>query len=147
MFLEEKVEESYSDCPYISGELYKHIGEAAQYNDQLSELKWAVSDISNDDLISACRTKSVLYLYFVNGMNCVRSEFNDIDADRDWLRPFIKSELIWEEDQVRRKIQLPRLLPDIFDPIKHSTFVNIVVNGSKNPLYEWEKKWVEIEGN
>lgn len=51
--------------------------------------------------------------------------------------------LIWHEDQIREKIGLQRLLPDAMDGLKHSTFMNIVVNGHKNPFYEWEKTWVE----
>ena len=81
--------------------------------------------------------------HYLNGVNYVRGEFNDIDKEKDWLRPFIKSMLIWEEDIVREKIGLPSLLPDSLDSLKHSTFMNLVTNGHKNPFYEWEKSWAE----
>jgi len=141
---EEKTEAFYADCPYISGELYKHIGKVTEHNDELDELKWKHSDISNDDLVSFCNTKCVLYLYYLNGVNYIRGEFDDIDKEKDWLRPFIKSMLIWEEDRIREKIGLPSLLPDSIDALKHSTFMNMVINGHRNPFYEWEKSWAEL---
>ena len=45
----------------------------------------------------------------------------------------------WEEDLTRERIGLPSLLPNEFDGLMHSTFMNFVVNGHKNPYYEWEK--------
>ena len=140
---EEKAEAFYSDCPFISGELYRHIDKVVEHNDELGELKWKHPDISNDDLVSFCNTRCVLHLYYLNGVNYVRGEFDDIDKEKDWLHPFIKSMLIWEGDQVRGKIDLPSLLPDSLDAFKHSTFMNLVTNGQKNPFYEWEKSWVE----
>jgi len=139
----EKDEGPFSDCPYISGELHKHIDKAVKHIDELGKLKWKHTDISIEDLVSYCNTKSLLHLYYVNGFNYVRVEFDDIDKEKDWLTPFIKSMLIWEEDQIRNKIGLPRLLPDNLDGLKHSTFMNMVVNGHKNPYYEWEKNWSE----
>ena len=140
---EEKAEEFYADCPYISGVLYKHVDKVMEHNDELGELKWKYSDITNDDLVSFCNTRCVLHLYYLNGINYVRTEFDDIDPEKDWLRPFIKSMLIWEEDRVRGKIGLPSLLPDSLDALKHSTFMNMVTNGYRNPFYEWEKNWVK----
>jgi hypothetical protein len=141
----EKKEAFYSDCPYISGELYKYIGIYTEHNDELGELKWKFDEISDDDLISFCNSRCALHLYYVNGMNLVRGEFDDVDNEKDWLRPFIKSMLIWEEDQVRKKLNLSSLLTDPLDGLKHSTFMNLVTNGHKNPYYEWEKSWSEDE--
>lgn len=140
---EEKREAFYSDCSYISGELYKHIDRAVEHVEELRELKWKHPDLSNEELVSFCNTRCVLHLYYVNGFNYVRGEFDDIDKEKDWLRPFIKSMLIWEEEQIREKIGLPSLLPDKLDGLKHSTFMNMVVNGHRNPYYEWEKHWSE----
>lgn len=142
---EEKSETFYSECPYISGELYKNIDRIVEFNDELGELKWKQSDISNDELIEFCNTRSLLFLYYLNGINYVRSELQDMDKEKDWLRPFIKSMLIWEEDQVREKIGLPRLLPNSLDALKHSSFMNLVIDGYNNPFYEWEKHWAKDE--
>lgn len=143
---EEKDDMYYSDSPYISGELYKHIDKVVEANDELGELKWKHPDITKDELVSFCNTRCALYLYYVNGVNYVRGEFDDIDKEKDWLQPFLKSMLIWEEDQVRDKIGLLCLLPDSLDSLKHSTFINMVTNGYRNPFYEWEKSWVEDDG-
>lgn len=140
---EEKAEAAYADSPYISGELHNHIDKVIPHNNELGELKWKHPDITNEELVSFCNTRCVLYLYYLNGVNYVRGEFDDMDKEKDWLRPFIKSMLIWEEDQVRGKIALPSLLPDSLDALRHSTFMNFVVDGHKNPFYEWEKSWAE----
>jgi len=58
---EEKTEAFYSDCPFISGELHRHIDNYVEHNDELGELKWKHSDISNDELTSFCNTRSVLW--------------------------------------------------------------------------------------
>ncbi|WP_415894564.1 hypothetical protein ACMXYQ_08960 [Neptuniibacter sp. PT34_22] len=141
----EKEEAFYSDCPYISGELHKHIQSVTEHNDELGELKWKYPEVTNDELVSFCNSRCALHLYYLNGMNLVRSEYKDLDTEKDWLQPFTKSMLIWEEDQIRNKIGLPSLLPDSMDGLKHSTFMNMVTNGHKNPYYEWEKSWAEDE--
>lgn len=138
---EEKQGTFYSDCLYISGALHKHIDKAVKHVDDLRELKWKHPDISNEELVSFCNSRCVLHLYYVNGFNLVRSEFDDLDKEKDWLRPFLKSMLIWHEDQMREKIGLPSLLPDSLDGLKHSTFMNLVANGHRNPYFEWEKTW------
>lgn len=38
------------------------------------------------------------FRYYLNGFNYVRSEFDDYDKQKDWLQPFLKSMLIWDED-------------------------------------------------
>jgi hypothetical protein len=136
---EDKSDSFFSDCPYISGELYKHIDKVTDYNDTLSELKWKHPNISKEELMSFCITRCVVYLYYINGINYVRGEFDDIDSDKDWLHPFVKSMLICEENQARGKLGLPSLLPDSLDALRHSTFLNLVTAGCKNPFFEWEK--------
>ena len=113
----------------------------AKHVDELREFKWKYPEITNSDLVSFCNSRCVLHLYFLNGFNYVRSEFNDFDKAKDWLQPFLKSMLIWDEDQIRDKLGLESLLPDRIDGLKHSTFMNMVVNGYKNPYFEWEKSW------
>jgi len=135
---EEKKEAFYSDCPYISGELYRHIQKLSEHNEELKKLKWKNNDLSTDELVYFCNARSALHLYYVNGMNMVRSELKDLDTGKDWLRPFIRSMLIWEEDIYRGKVELPSLLPDSLDALRHSTFMNMVTNGYENPHYEWE---------
>lgn len=137
----DKEESFLSGCQYISGELYKHIDKIVGYNHELGELRWKWPDISSEELVAFCNTRSLVVLYYLNGINYVRVELGDVDKEKDWLRPFMKSMLIWEEDNIRVKIGLPSLMPDSLDGLKHSTFMNMVTNGHKNPFYEWEKNW------
>lgn len=137
----EKQVMSFSACPWISGELHHHILRASENNDELAELKWKFPEMSKDDLVSYCNTQCVVHLYYVNGLNIVRGQFDDIDEGKDWLRPFTQSMLIWQEDQVREELGLPSLLADSLGGLKHSTFMDMVRNGSKNPYFEWEKEW------
>jgi hypothetical protein len=65
----------------------------------------------------------------------------DPSPDKDWLRPFTTSMLIWSENFYRQKIGLPSLLRCDLDGPMHSTFLDIVVSGAKNPLFEWEKHY------
>jgi hypothetical protein len=140
---EKSADALYANCPYISGLLYKNIQSAYECVEDLREVKWKHPDISADQLVDFCNTRSVIHKYYVNGFNFVRTEFDDIDPTKDWLRPFLKAMLIWEEDKARSKAKLPRLLPDGLDSLKYSTFMNMVTNGHKNPYFEWEKTWGE----
>lgn len=133
------ISDFYADSPYISGELHAHIQKLSEYNEELKELKWTHGDLSDDDLISFCNGRSAVFLYYVNGWNIVRAECNDVGETKDWLRPFIKSSLIWEEGLCRGNIGLPSLLSDSLDSLRHIAFTNMVVNGHANPFYEWEK--------
>jgi hypothetical protein len=67
-------------------------------------------------------------------------EYGDrgLEPSKDWLRPLVTSLLIFSEDTYRREIGLPSLLPGPTDGLMHSTFVNMVLRGDKNPLLEWE---------
>lgn len=83
-------------------------------------------------LFPYCNTRCVVHLYYLNGFNIVRGEFDDIDRDKDWFRPFLESMLIWQEDYYRGLIGILSLLPGSLDGLKHGTFMNLVVAGHKN---------------
>jgi hypothetical protein len=139
---EEKRGQVYADCPYISGELYRFIERAVPHVELLRELKWKNPEFSNENLVGVCNMRSGRILFYLNGLNHVRYEFKDYDKQKDWFQPFLRAMLIWYEDNHRQKMGLPSLLPDEMDGLKHSTFMNMVVNGVVNPYYEWEKAWV-----
>jgi len=141
---EEKKKMSYSDNPYISGALHNHIERAAEHLQTLRDVKWDNPAITQEELISFCNTQGVLYAYYLNGYNLLRLEFDDWYKTKDWFQPFVYSMMIWCEDNLRAKISLPSLLPDDLGALRHSTFLNLVVNGAKNPLYEWEKQWPDL---
>lgn len=135
---EKQGSELFADCSYVSGELHAHLRAISQHNKELRELCWTHEDLTDDELLGFCNTRGAVYLYFLNAFNIVRRAMDDYDSTKDWLRPFIKSMAIWEEDSMRGKIDLPRLLPNHFDALAHSAFLNIVVNGVRNPYYQWE---------
>jgi hypothetical protein len=93
---EEKQEAFYSNCPYISAELYRRIRDCAGHKEELAEMLWRNDKTTDDELIGYANAKSALYLYYLNGMNLIRSEFSDLDSKKDWFRPFVTSVLIWE---------------------------------------------------
>ncbi len=139
----DKTETFYADCPYISGELYKHIQQYTKHNDELDKLKWENNDIEDGELIDYCRAKCVLNSFYLNGINYVRDDFDDSNEEKDWLRPFMRSMMISEEDKFRQKLDLPSLLLNPIDSLMHGRFFEIVGSGHKNPYYEWEKSWNE----
>ncbi len=90
------------------------------------------------------RERSIYYNYVLNGINLLRYDLDDFagGTERDWLRPFVKSMLIWHEDTYRSKIALPTLFEDkIIRALPHSNFFNLVHDGVRNPLFEWELKF------
>jgi hypothetical protein len=130
----------YGASPYISGELNHYILKCAEHIKELKEVVWNDPSITREGLTSYCNLQCALFLYFVNGVNLMRVEIGDYNdvPEKDWLHPFITSMLIYCEDTYRQKIGLPSLLPNLPDGLIHSTFMNIVLNGDKNPLFEWE---------
>jgi hypothetical protein len=140
---EEKTDAFYAGCPYISGELYKHIQAAADHHAELKQLKWTHDSLSDEELMSFCNTRGAVLLYYVNGLNIVRRADKDFDANKDWFRPFIKSMLIWQEDTYRRNLGLPPLLPDPTAALEYSAFLNAVTNGAPNPYYDWATTFPE----
>ena len=133
-----KTSQVYADCPHISGELHLHIRALSDYNTELKELKWSNVGLKDEDLVSFCNSRSALLLFYMNGINMVRIEFKDRHSTKDWFKPFLRAMLIWDEDTYRHQIGLPSLLPNDLKALEYSTFMNMVVNGVQNPLYEWE---------
>ncbi len=51
----------------------------------------------------------------------------------------VTSMMIWHEDTYRSKLELRTLFDDkILVALSHSTFFNLVHDGVRNPLFEWE---------
>lgn len=139
---EEKADTFYSGSPYVSGQLYRHISEAAQFHDELAQIQWENDGLTDEDLISAANTRSVLYLYYLNGWNIVRVALEGT-TPKPWFRPFIEARLISEEAHYREKLRLPSLLKGPEDGLIYGSFMNYVLPGRPNPLFEWSKDWPE----
>jgi hypothetical protein len=133
---------------YFSVQLYKHVRQCAPYCKELAEEIWRSPDGTDDDLYNYAQQRSIYYNFVLNEINLLRYEFDDFAGgdDRDWLRPFSKSMLIWHEDVYRSKIGLPTLFEDkIIKALPHSNFFNLVHDGVRNPLFEWEAKFGKHE--
>ncbi len=100
--------------------------------------------ISDETLVDYCNSRCVIYIYHLNGFNLLRGEFDDFDRTKDWLQPFVQSMLIFFEHRARGQLGLESLISDV-DGIVHSGFYNKVVEGHRNPYYEWDKMREEIE--
>lgn len=134
----EKETSFFRNSTRISAGLYRQIKSLSQYNGELRALSQGVEVLSNEDVLTFCRTKAAISMFYMNGMNIVRYELKDMVKERDWLRPFIESMLIWEEDKCRESIGLPSLLIDKDEAHKHSTFLQFVTSGSADPYVAWE---------
>lgn len=129
---------------YVSGELHPHIRACAPHCKELAEELWRSPDGTDKDLYDYAQARSIYYNYVLNGINLLRYEFEDFGGgkERDWLRPFSKSMMIWHEHLYRSKLGLPSLFEDMsFSGLKHSNFFNLVHDGVRNPLFEWEAKF------
>jgi hypothetical protein len=133
----------YNRSRYISGKLHPHIRACAPHCNELAEELWRMPNSTDADLYLYAQQRSIYYNYVLNGIHQLRYEFEDLtDGNRDWLRPFSKSMMIWQEDQYRSKIGLATLFENkIIRAIPHSTFFNLVRDGVRNPLFEWERTY------
>jgi hypothetical protein len=127
---------------YVSGELHNHLRACAPHNEELAKELWRDPEQSDSEFYGFTRQRSLYYNYILNGINLLRTDFDDYDGEPDWLRPFAKSMCIWHEHLYRSKIGLPLLAENkIQGALHHSDFFTLVRNGVRNPLYEWESKW------
>lgn len=135
----------YAASPGVSAKLYRYIDELWPHHDQLKELQWRNDNqLSDAELVSFANVQGAIWLYYVGGLDRVRTlGFNDSIPEKDWLRPFLLAMMIYSEDCYRQAIDLPTLLWSKVDGMAYSTFLNRVVEGHKNPYYEWEQGWKE----
>lgn len=133
----EKAEAFYAANPLISGELHRHIVEAAKHHKELAELAWQHENMSAEELIAFANKRSALMLYYLNGLNMVRIETGDRGAPKDWFLPFVEAMLVWEEDCLRERLLLPRLTSEPLHALAYSTYLNMVVDGEANPFFAW----------
>jgi len=136
----EKATSFFANNPYISGNLSSHIKSLAHYNKEINDLDIHNAAISDTELLTFCQTKTAISMFYMNGMNIVRCELKDMVKKNDWLRPFIESMLIWEEDTCRKNIGLPSLLKNKGDSQFHSSFLEFVTNGTADPLTAWQNQ-------
>ncbi len=138
--VEEKAEQPFAANPYISGQLHRHIVQAAPHNEETAQFLWQ-HDGSAEDLLSFANSRSALLLYYVNGLNMARNEMRDSYDVKDWFQPFFEAMMVWEEDGYRDALGLPRLLPEPLHALPYSSFLNYVVSGERNPFFTWTQNF------
>ena len=129
------------DFPEISGKLYRRVRDAYLLNDEIRDSLSGETELSDDDLITFINSKCVVASLYLNSLNIVRAVYNDVQKKNDWFRPFVRSMLIWTEDNYRSKLSMLSLLADPLDGLRHSTFFNMVANGVENPFLEWKQHY------
>ncbi len=135
-------DDQFRSSPYISGRLYLHIRDCAAYSTELAEFLARTSDAADDDLITWANARTCAFLYLMSCANIMRGDLGDFARAKpgtgaDWLGPFVRSMLIWKEDDYRRKVGLPSMLPSEL-AWRHSTFLTYVSEGVRDPLTHWE---------
>lgn len=138
---DEKQNQFYADNPYITGTIWHHIERAVENNEEMAQTKWANPDFTAEDLVAYANTRSALMLYYVNGLNMVRMELGDRDPQKDWFKPFVEAMMVVEEDRQREKLGLEQLCPGVVRSLPYQLMLNFVVDGVRQPFYEWVKTW------
>jgi hypothetical protein len=133
----EKAKHFFSENPYISGQLWRHIRASSDHHEELARYKWENPDLADEELVGIANTRCALYLYYANGMNIVRMDLGDRSEGKDWFRPFVEAMLVNEEHQLREKLGLPALVPGNLGSLTYAVFLNYVINGEQHPFFSW----------
>jgi len=133
--LEEK-RELYQNQKNISGELSANLLNIAKNESELKEIL-DNSSTNNEELLEYCNTRRLLLTYYVNGLNILRLGLNDY-CQIDWLHPFLISMCIWQEDLIRERSDMKRLLRSDLESLQYSSFLNIVEEGIDDPYKKWK---------
>jgi hypothetical protein len=135
--------------PGITGELKAHVGELAKIDKDLKELSFELGDdVTEVDLRDAVLMRYWRAVNDLNIWNAIRIKLGDCHADhaKDWFHPFLASMCAREEHDYRQHLGLPDALAaqDGFGDIaalKHATFMNFVMDGSRYPNHDWEEHY------
>lgn len=141
---EEKSESWCSDCPYISGSLWRDIEKLTQASPILEAWAQRRPGAPQKELVFLCDSFAARGLFYLGGYNFLRAFLGDVSSTRDWVRPFFLAQLIVAEDMCRWRAGIPSLLPDSLDGLKYYLFEECVIDVAKDPLYEWETRVAKL---
>lgn len=138
----EKAVMEYGRNPYITGQLHRHIRQAAELHDEMrQQLDRGLSD---EELVVFANTRAAVMLYYANALNMVRIRRGDTQPENDWYRPFVEAMLVWEEDNARERLGLPRVVPGELHGLPYYGFLNVVLAGENDPLGHWKQKFPQL---
>jgi hypothetical protein len=130
------------DTPYISAELHTHIERIVKVDDELGRLRFNDASITTEDIRSYCTTRASLLLFFANSMNMLSIDIEKRAKDpSQWYRAFVQAAMVSAEDNLRRELELPSLLPGMVDGLVYGSFLDDVIGGEPDPFFAWTKRW------
>lgn len=139
---EEKAVMEYGRNPYITGQVHRHIRRAAELHDEMrSQLERGSSD---EELIAFANTRAAVMLYYANALNMVRIRRGDARPENDWYKPFVEAMLVWEEDSMRERLGLQRVVPGELHGLPYYGFLEIVLAGEEDPMSRWTGKFPQL---
>lgn len=142
MTAESKAQRPYADTPYITGMLRPHIREITEHVDDLGRIRFQEPDVSDDELADHCLLQASIAMFMFNGINLVRISIEKSGhASADWLGAFLQASMVHQEDDLRRSIGLPSILPQVTDSLVYMSFGTYVTGGEPDPLFAWCKDW------
>lgn len=144
---DEKAVMEYGRNPYITGQLHHHIQRAAELHDEMrTQVDRGLSDI---ELRAFANTRAAVMLYYANALNMVRIRRGDTAPESDWYRPFVEAMLVWEEDNARERLDMPRVVPGELHGLPYYGFLEVVLAGEDDPLGHWKQKFpqLHLDGN
>jgi hypothetical protein len=136
------------ESPYVTGELNEHIGVEGTQNltEKFREIYFNNPSVTSDELRDFCSLSMAIMNFYIEGLDMIRiylDDFNKLNLDKDWLRPFKIAMAEHAEYEHREKLGLPQIM-DASMNFKRTLFVNYVANWP-NPLMEYEEAINKIE--
>lgn len=139
---DEKAVMEYGGNPYITGQLHHHVRQAAELHDEMrSQLDRGLSD---EELVAFANKRAAVMLYYANALNMVRIRRGDTGPATDWYRPFVEAMLVWEEDNARERLGLPRVVPGELHGLPYYGFLEVVLTGDNDPVGHWKRKFPQL---
>lgn len=130
------------DSPYVTGELNQYLGKngTSDLTDKFKEIYFNNPSVSAQELRDFSSLSMAITNFFVEGLDLLRiylEDYNKINIEKDWLRPFKIAMAESAEYEHREKLGLPQLM-DSSMWFRRSIFVKFVLTAS-NPLMEYEE--------
>lgn len=139
------------DYEGITGELKENIPRLAKTNKDLEEFFYSLEETptSPGDMYDFILMRYWYLHLSLHAYNQVRITLGDYHKDhhKDWFRPCYISMCIWQESLYRQELGMPYAIrgtnPD-WQALMHSTWINRIEEGHKEPLLEWERSWIDV---
>lgn len=125
----------------ISGTLKQYLPKFAQKQIESGDFVWTQENKPTEDeaynLVWGRYWRAHLCSNILDETRIYLKDYNT-NPRRDWLSPLQYALTAWEEYKFREEYGCEQLLEGIC-AIQYSTFLDVVLQGHKNPLEEWER--------